>query len=76
MESDSIRQIKTQSEEASGDMDPDPGDILQPSWIRCPLCSGNEMDRFLLDYGRYFYCLSAFFFGLYFLFFREKPKHS
>jgi len=23
-----------------------------------------------------FYCLSAFFFGLYFLFFREKPKTS
>jgi hypothetical protein len=23
-----------------------------------------------------FYCLSAFFFGLYFLFFREKPKKS
>jgi hypothetical protein len=23
-----------------------------------------------------FYCLSAFFFGLYFLFFREKPKDS
>jgi len=23
-----------------------------------------------------FYCLSAFFFGLYFLFFREKPKAS
>jgi hypothetical protein len=23
-----------------------------------------------------FYCLSAFFFGLYFLFFKDKPKHS
>jgi len=54
MESDSIHQIKKQSEEPDRDMDPDPSYILQPSWIRCPLCINNEMDRFILDYGRYF----------------------
>jgi hypothetical protein len=27
------------------------GDILQPSWVRCPVCNCDEMDRFLLDYG-------------------------
>lgn len=29
-------------------------DVLQPSWVRCPICSCDEMDKFLLDYGRYF----------------------
>jgi hypothetical protein len=32
----------------------DISDILQPSWVRCPVCSGDEMDRFLLDYGYHF----------------------
>ena len=54
MESDSIHQIKTKSEKPDRGMDPDPSYILQPSWIRCPLCAGNEMDRLILDYGRYF----------------------
>jgi len=29
----------------------DLGDILQPSWVRCPICAGDEMDRVILDYG-------------------------
>jgi len=69
MESDSIRQIKTQAEEDHGDMDPDPSNFLQPSWIRCPICSSNEMDRFLLDYGRYFLLpIGILFWTLFFIF--------
>jgi hypothetical protein len=30
------------------------GDFLQSSWIRHPFRSCDELDRFLLDYGRYF----------------------
>lgn len=25
--------------------------VLQPSWIRCPISSSDELDRVILDYG-------------------------
>jgi hypothetical protein len=28
--------------------------IFQPFWIRCSIQTGNGIDRFVLDYGRYF----------------------
>lgn len=31
-------------------------DVLQPSWVRCPICVDDEGDRVILDYGRYFLC--------------------
>jgi hypothetical protein len=32
----------------------DGGDVLQPAWVRCAFRPCDEVDRFLLDYGRYF----------------------
>ncbi len=32
----------------------DDSDVLQPAWVRCAFRPCNEVDRFLLDYGRYF----------------------
>ena len=61
--------IKTKEEKDHGDLDPDPGDFLQPSWFRCPICSNYEMDRFLLDYGRYFLLpIGILFWTLFFIF--------
>jgi len=69
MDSDSICQIKTKEEKDHGDLDPDPSDFLQPSWFRCPICSNYEMDRFLLDYGRYFLLpIGILFWTLFFIF--------
>ncbi len=31
-------------------------DVLQPSWVRCPICVDDEVDQVILDYGRYFLC--------------------
>jgi len=33
---------------------PNDGNVFQSIWVRCPFCSNNEMDKFILDYGRYF----------------------
>jgi hypothetical protein len=43
------RQEKT--EEDSWDSDPDPSNVLQPTWVRCPICPGDNLDQVLLDYG-------------------------
>ena len=32
----------------------DHGDVLQPTWVRHIIQTSNGMDKFLLDYGRYF----------------------
>jgi hypothetical protein len=37
-----------------GDSLPYVGNVLQPVWVRCPICDDHAVDRFLLDYGRYF----------------------
>lgn len=34
-----------------GDSQPDSSDILQPVRVRRSICSSDEMDRVLLDYG-------------------------
>jgi len=28
--------------------------VLQPAWLRCTFCPSDEVDGFLLDYGRNF----------------------
>ncbi len=48
MDSDSCK--RTNKKEDQNDVS-DLGDILQPSWVRCPICSCDEVDRILLDYG-------------------------
>jgi len=69
MDSDSICQIKNQEKQDIGDLDPDPGNLLQPSWFRCPICNNYAMDRFLLDYGRYFLLpVGILFWTLFFIF--------
>jgi hypothetical protein len=69
MDSDSIYQFKKQKEEDPCDMDPDPGDILQPSWFRCIICTNHEVDRLILDYGRYFLLpISVLFWTLFLIF--------
>ena len=45
MEGDSKRKTK----KTLGDRILDLGNVLQPSWVRCPVCSCDEMDRVLLD---------------------------
>jgi hypothetical protein len=27
--------------------------VFQPSWIRCPICFSDEVDKLILDYGYY-----------------------
>jgi len=49
--SNSLREEQSDEGEP-GDSMPHAGNFLQPFWLRCPLCSNHEMDRFLLDYGR------------------------
>ena len=49
MDTDSNKQDE-EKEPSNGD--PDPGDLLQPSRVRRTLCSCNEVDRIILDYGR------------------------
>lgn len=36
------------------DILPDGGYVLQPTWVRHIIQTSNGMDKFLLDYGRYF----------------------
>jgi hypothetical protein len=36
-------------------------DLLQPSWVRCPICGCDENDRVILDYGRNFLLPFGFF---------------
>ena len=43
------KQEKT--EEDSRDCSPYLSNILQPTWVRCPICPGDNMDQVLLDYG-------------------------
>jgi hypothetical protein len=33
---------------------PNASNVLQPTWVRCTFCPGDETDGFLLDYGRNF----------------------
>lgn len=69
MDSDSIDQPKKQKEEDPCDMDPDPCDILQPSWFRCIICPSHAVDRLILDYGRYFLLpISILFWTLFLIF--------
>jgi hypothetical protein len=56
MDGDYPKQKKENKKAEDGDSLSDFGDLLQPSWVRCPICTSDEMDRFLLDYGRYFLC--------------------
>lgn len=35
----------------TGDSSPDPGDVLQPLRVRRTVCSCDEINRVLLDYG-------------------------
>ena len=43
--------------------------LLQPSWVRCPISSDNELDRILLDYGCHFLCpFAIFLWALFFIF--------
>jgi len=44
-----IRQEET--EEDSRDCSSDTCDVLQPSWVRCPVCAGDNVDKIILDYG-------------------------
>ena len=49
MDTDSNKQ---NAEEEHSDSGADPGDIFQPARVRCTLCTCNEVDRVILDYGR------------------------
>ena len=42
--------------------------VFQPFWVRCVIQDDDELNRFLLDYGRYFllYC-GTFFWALFLL---------
>lgn len=69
MDSDSSYKSKKQKEEDLCDMDPDPCDILQPSWFRCIICPSHAVDRLILDYGRYFLLpISILFWTLFLIF--------
>jgi hypothetical protein len=49
MDGDHKRQ-KNKFRDSSSRM-PNDSNVLQPFWVRRAFCVGNEMDRFLLDYG-------------------------
>lgn len=42
---------KTDIIEKGEDPDSSISDLFQPSWIRCPFSSSDDLDRILLDYG-------------------------
>jgi|688.fasta_scaffold12674_8 hypothetical protein len=46
--------LETEPPQENHDMVFNNGNVLQPSGFRCPFCSGDEMDRVLLGYGRNF----------------------
>jgi hypothetical protein len=50
MESDQCNKKNIAKEEISNSI-VNIGNVLQPSWIRCPICTYDEMDRIVLDYG-------------------------
>jgi len=54
MEDPSDKESKTCNQEEPGDHSTYDCNILQPAWIRCTFRSCDEVDRFLLDYRRYF----------------------
>jgi len=43
------RQEKT--EEDSRDCGSNTRNVFQPTWVRCPICPGDNMDQVILDYG-------------------------
>jgi len=49
MDTDTNKQNE-QKEPTNGDTDP--GDLFQSAGFRCTLCSCNEVDGIILDYGR------------------------
>lgn len=70
MDGDSLRQEnkKAKSKKESKDSSSSASDFLQPSWVRCPVCSSDEVDGVLLDYGRYFLLpVAAFLWILFFI---------
>ncbi len=48
--------IKQDADEKTSDPDPDTGNLLQSSWIRCSFCAYNEIDR-ILSGNRYYFLL-------------------
>lgn len=43
-------------------------DLLQPSWVRCPISSCNDLDRVILDYGcNFLWRIGIVLWGLFFV---------
>ena len=68
--------IEGELKQESGDPLPYNSNFFQPFGFRRFVRSYDEVDRVLLDYGYIFYCLSGFFFGLYYLFHRKTKKEG
>jgi hypothetical protein len=52
MEGDKRKTKNTYTEEISDGI-ANISDVLQPSWLRCPICAYDKIDGVLLDYGYY-----------------------
>ncbi len=52
---DSCSEVLIENAEVAEDQPPphnlNVSDVLQPAWLRCTFCHGDETNRFLLDYG-------------------------
>jgi len=65
MESDYCKRKNTEEDEGSIF---DIGDLLQPSWIRCPIPSGDDVDRIILAYGcDFLWRIGIFLWSLFFI---------
>ena len=51
MDSDSSKRKKKKLTKKGKNANSHTSDFFQPSWVRCPISSDNDLDRVILDYG-------------------------